>query len=158
MSPSARRPRAAKGADEHRQDCRKPRNRVPPIAHSAPARSRHVRTAAPSWRSRLPARRANARAELRHPPTPTRAPRGIDAARPAELGGLLSDSRTSATRKPRARHAARFGRGKLVHRLKAAGSRAALIAASPAQDGAADELQRHRDVWRRKFRRAGRRP
>ena len=66
-----------------------------------------------------------------------------------ERSGLLSDAR-AAEAYVRS-HAARFGAAKLVHRLKARGIDAALIAASLAQDGLGDERARATAVWRGKF-------
>ncbi|MFA7268795.1 MAG: regulatory protein RecX [Sterolibacterium sp.] len=66
-----------------------------------------------------------------------------------EQAGLLSDARTAAAY-VRA-HAARFGAAKLRHTLLAKGIDGELIQASLAQEGIADELQRARELWRRKF-------
>jgi regulatory protein len=62
---------------------------------------------------------------------------------------LLSDARAAAAYVRG--HAARFGAAKLDHSLRAKGINAELIEASLAQQGLGDELQRARELWRRKF-------
>ena len=66
-----------------------------------------------------------------------------------EQTGMLSDAR-AADAYVRG-HAGRFGAAKLGHSLRCKGISGELIAASLAQEGIEDELQRARDLWRRKF-------
>ena len=62
---------------------------------------------------------------------------------------MLSDAR-AANAYVRS-NAVRFGTAKLSHSLRSKGISAELIAASLAQEEVADELQRARELWRRKF-------
>lgn len=71
-----------------------------------------------------------------------------------EQTGMLSDAR-AANAYVRG-HAVRFGVAKLKHSLRSKGISDELIAASLAQEGMADEWQRARELWRRKF--GGRQP
>ena len=66
-----------------------------------------------------------------------------------EQAGLLSDARVAANYVRG--HAARFGAVKLKHVLRSRGISGELILASLAQEGIGDELQRARELWRRKF-------
>ncbi len=66
-----------------------------------------------------------------------------------EQTGMLSDAR-AANAYVRS-HAVRFGVAKLQHSLRTKGIGDELIAASLAQEEMTDELQRARELWRRKF-------
>ncbi|MBI5923186.1 MAG: regulatory protein RecX [Betaproteobacteria bacterium] len=66
-----------------------------------------------------------------------------------EQTGLLSDARAAAAYVRG--HAARFGAAKLDYSMRAKGISPELIEASLAQSELGDELQRARELWRRKF-------
>lgn len=66
-----------------------------------------------------------------------------------ENSGLLSDTR-AAEAYVRS-HATRFGTARLIYDLRNRGIKPELIDASLHQEGIADELQRARELWQRKF-------
>ncbi|MFA6310468.1 MAG: recombination regulator RecX [Sterolibacterium sp.] len=107
----------------------------------------------PSLRGRavkLLARRDHSRAELSKKLAPLGSSEEINAVLDQlEQTGLLSDARAAAAYVRS--HAARFGAAKLNHSLRAKGISAELIAASLDQQGLEGELQRARELWRRKF-------
>ncbi|MCX7169463.1 MAG: regulatory protein RecX [Proteobacteria bacterium] len=99
---------------------------------------------------KLLARRDHSRSELTKKLSPLATLEEINAVLDQlEQTGLLSDARAAAAYVRS--HAARFGAAKLDHTLRAKGISAELIKASLVQQGLGDELQRAREVWRRKF-------
>ena len=96
------------------------------------------------------ARRDHSRAELSRKLSPLGSPEEINAVLDQlEQTGLLSDARAAAAYVRG--HAARFGAAKLNYTLRAKGISAELIEASLTQPDLGDELQRARELWRRKF-------
>jgi regulatory protein len=99
---------------------------------------------------KLLARRDHSRSELTKKLLPLATLEEINAVLDQlEQTGLLSDARAAAAYVRG--HAARFGAAKLDYSLRAKGISAELIEASLAQPELGDELQRARELWRRKF-------
>ena len=98
----------------------------------------------------LLARREHSRAELARKLSPLGTMEEISAVLDQlEQTGMLSDAR-AAEAYVRS-HAARFGVAKLKHNLSSKGIGDEMIASSLAQEAMTDELQRARELWRRKF-------
>ncbi|MBI3524974.1 MAG: recombination regulator RecX [Betaproteobacteria bacterium] len=98
----------------------------------------------------LLARREHSRAELVKKLGPLGSTEEINAVLDQlEQTGLLSDAR--AAHAYVRGHAARFGVAKLKYNLRSKGIGDELIAASLTQEGMTEELQRARELWRRKF-------
>jgi len=99
---------------------------------------------------KLLARRDHSRSELTKKLLPLATLEEINAVLDQlEQTGLLSDARAAAAYIRS--HAARFGVAKLDYSLRAKGISPDLIEASLAQQELGDELQRARELWRRKF-------
>ena len=99
---------------------------------------------------KLLARRDHSRSELAKKLSPLATLEEINAVLDQlEQTGLLSDARAAAAY-VRSR-AARFGAAKLDYALRAKGISAEVIEASLAQQELGGELQRARELWRRKF-------
>lgn len=99
---------------------------------------------------KLLARRDHSRSELTKKLLPLATLEEINAVLDQlEQTGLLSDARAAAAYVRS--HAARFGAAKLDYSLRAKGICPDLIKDSLAQQELGDELQRARELWRRKF-------